>query len=211
MVSGLLGKKLGQTRIFTEGGRSIHVTLLEAGPCEVVQRKTSERDGYDAVQVGFEDRKEKGVAKPQLGHFEKAGVSPKRYLREFRIEAESELKAGDSISAEIFEAGMRVDITGQTKGQGFAGVHKRHGFAGGPGGHGSNFHRRPGSIGQSADPSKVYKGKRLPGHMGNRRVTVQNLEVVQVDRENNLLIVRGAVPGAVGTMVVVRKSVKGSA
>jgi large subunit ribosomal protein L3 len=210
MVSGLLGKKLGQTQIFTEGGRSVHVTLLEAGPCQVVQRKTAERDGYEAVQLGFGEQKDKRCTKPELGHFQAAGVKPKKYLGEFRIDGESELKAGDEISAGIFEAGERVDITGVSKGRGFAGVHKRHGFKGGPGGHGSNFHRAPGSIGQSADPSKVIKGKKMPGHMGNHRVTVQNLEVMQVDHEKNIIVVRGAVPGAIGGMVIVKKSVKGS-
>lgn len=210
MVSGLLGKKLGQARIFTESGRSVHVTLLEAGPCQVVQRKTEEQDGYEAVQLGYGERKKARCTKPEQGHFKKAGMDPKKVLREFRVDGESELKAGDEISASIFEAGERVDITGVSKGRGFAGVHRRHHFGGGPGGHGSNFHRRPGSIGQSADPSKVYKGKKLPGQMGNKRVTVQNLEVVRVDTEKNIIVVRGAVPGAVGGVVIVKKSVKGS-
>jgi len=210
MVSGLLGKKIGQTRIFTEGGRSVHVTLLEAGPCQVVQRKTEERDGYEAVQLGYGERKKARCTKPELGHYKRAGLDPKKVIREFRVDGASELKAGDEISASIFEAGERVDITGESKGRGFAGVHRRHHFGGGPGGHGSNFHRRPGSIGQSADPSRVYKGKKMPGQMGNKRVTVQNLEVVQVDTEKNIIVVRGAVPGAVGGVVVVKKSVKGS-
>jgi len=208
MISGLLGKKLGQTRIFNEQGQSVHVTLLEAGPCEVVQRKTVDRDGYDAVQVGYGDKKESRAKKPEQGHFAKAGVSPKRHLREFRIEGDSDLKPGDRIAADIFEAGERVDVTGQSKGKGFAGVQKRYGFGGGPGGHGSHFHRAPGSIGQSADPAKVVKGKKLPGQMGNARTTVQNLEIVQVFPEKNLIAVRGAVPGAVGGTVVVKKSIK---
>ena len=210
MVNGLLGRKVGQARIFGEDGRSIPVTLLEAGPCQVVQRKTTDVDGYEAVQVGFDDRKEQRCTKPELGHFKKAGVDPKRHLREFNVDEGSELKAGDLIAADIFAAGERVDVTGQSKGRGFQGMHKRHGAGGGPGGHGSHFHRAPGSIGQSADPAKVYKGKRMPGHMGNKRVTVQNLEIVQVDPEKNLIIVRGAVPGAVGGLVIVKKRAKGT-
>lgn len=210
MVNGLLGRKVGQTRIFSDDGRSIPVTLLETGPCHVVQRKTTDTDGYEAVQIGFDDRKEQRCTKPELGHFKKAGVTPKRHLREFDVDAASELKAGDLIAADIFAAGERVDVTGQSKGRGFQGMHKRHGAKGGPGGHGSHFHRAPGSIGQSADPAKVYKGKTMPGQMGNRRVTVQNLEIVQVDSDKNIIVVRGAVPGAVGGLVVVKKRAKGT-
>ena len=208
MVNGLLGRKLGMTRIFTEEGRWIDVTLLEAGPCTVVQRKTEERDGYNAVQVGFGGVKEARCNKPLRGHFAKAGVDPAKVLREFRVEAVDELKPGDEIRTDIFKAGDRVDVLGTTKGKGFQGVMKRHGFGGGPGTHGSNFHRAPGSIGQSADPSKVIKGKRLPGQMGNVRRTTQNLEVVRVDHDKNLLVIRGAVPGAKGGVVVVKHSVK---
>ena len=210
MLTGLLGKKLGMTRIFTEDGRWIDVTLVEAGPCTVTQRKTRDRDGYEAVQVGFGERKKKRCTKPLAGHFASAGIEPKRTLREFRIETDSELKAGDEIRADIFKAGDRVDVSGTSKGKGFAGVIKRHGFSGGPGGHGSHFHRAPGSIGQSADPAKVYKNKKLPGQMGNVRVTTQNLEVINVDVDKNLLIVRGSIPGAAGGLVVVKKSVKGA-
>ena len=210
MVTGLLGKKIGMTRIFTDDGRWIEVTVVEAGPCTVVQRKTEERDGYDAVQIGFGEVRESRCTKPLLGHFEKAGTTPKRTLREIRISKDDALQAGDEVRADIFEAGDRVDVVGTSKGKGFAGVIKRHGFSGGPGGHGSRFHRAPGSIGQSADPSKVYKGKKLPGHMGNRRVTVQNLEVVTVDPEKNLLLLRGSIPGANGGTVMVSKSVKGT-
>ncbi len=209
MVDGLLGKKIGMTRLFTEDGRWIEVTVLETGPCTVVQRKTRDKDGYDAVQLGFGEVKEKRLKKPQLGHFEKAGVAPRRTLREFRVAEDSELKTGDELKVDLFTAGERVDVVGNSKGKGFAGVIKRHGFKGGPGGHGSHFHRTPGSIGQSADPAKVYKNKRMPGHMGNRRVTAQNLEVVNVDSDRNLLLVRGAVPGANGGLVMVRKAVKG--
>lgn len=208
MVNGLLGRKLGMSRIFTEEGRWIEVTLLEAGPCTVVQRKTADADGYDAVQVGYGDVKEKRVNKPQMGHFKKTGVSPKRHLREFRVDAGSELQPGDEIKIDMFKTGDRVDISGTSKGKGFQGVIKRHGYGGGPGGHGSHFHRAPGSIGQCADPSKVYKGKGMPGQMGNKKTTTQNLEVIDVDPEKNLLVVRGAVPGAPGGLVVVKQSVK---
>ena len=210
MVNGLLGRKLGMTRIFTEDGRWVEVTLLQAGPCTVVQRKTEKKDGYEAVQVGFEDIKESRCTKPLKGHYTKSGVNPKRILREFRVASDSELKQGDEIRLDIFKAGDRVDVSGTTKGRGFAGVIRRHSFGGGPGGHGSHFHRVPGSIGQSADPAKVYKGKRLPGQMGNTKVTTQNLEVVEVDSEKNLLVVRGSIPGAKGGLVVVKHTVKGS-
>lgn len=208
MVTGLLGKKLGMTRVFTEDGRWIDVTLLEAGPCSVVQRKTQAKDGYSAVQVGFGDLKENRCRKPQRGHFGKAGVAPKRLLREFRVDELDELKPGDEVRADIFNVGDRIDVSGTSKGKGFQGVMKRHHAKGGPGGHGSMFHRAPGSIGTSADPSRVFKGKRLPGHMGNERVTTQNLEVVSVDSAKNLIVVRGAIPGANGGFVVVRQSVK---
>ena len=210
MVNGLLGRKLGMTRVFTEDGRWIEVTLLEAGPCMIVQRKTTDRDGYNAVQVGFGEIKEARCNKPLAGHFAKAGITAKRVLREFRIDASSDLKPGDEIGTDMFKVGDHVDVSGTSKGKGFAGVIKRHGMKGGPGSHGSHFHRAPGSIGQSADPSKVYKGKRLPGRMGNAKVTTQNLEVVTVDAEKNLIAVRGAVPGANGGLVVLKHSVKGA-
>jgi len=208
MLNGMLGKKLGMTRIFTEDGRWIDVTLVEAGPCTVVQRKTQDREGYDSVQLGFEDVAERHLTKPLTGHFAKAGVRPQRKLREFRVEKANPLKPGDEIRVDIFQAGDRVDVCGTSKGKGFAGGIKRHGWSGGPGTHGSNFHRRPGSIGQSADPGHVIKGKTLPGHMGAERVTTQNLEVVDVDVAKNLLVVRGCVPGAPGGYVIVKKSVK---
>lgn len=210
MVNGLLGRKLGMTRVFTEDGRWIEVTILEAGPCTVVQRKTTETDGYSAVQVGYGDVKDSRCTKPALGHFKRAGVSAKRILREFRVDDSSELGVGDEIKNDIFKVGDRVDVSGTSKGKGFAGVIKRYGFNGGPGSHGSHFHRAPGSIGQSADPAKVYKGKRLPGRMGNARVTTQNLEVVTIDAEKNIIGVRGSVPGANGGLVVVKRSVKGA-
>lgn len=210
MVNGLLGRKLGMTRVFTEDGRWIHVTLVEAGPCTVIQKKTQDSDGYDAIQVGFGEARESRLNKPQLGHFKKAGQAPKQVLREFRVQADAELNVGDEIRNDIFKAGDRVDVSGTSKGKGFAGVIKRHGMGGGPGAHGSHFHRAPGSIGQSADPSKVYKGKRLPGRMGNNNRTTQNIEIVDVDAEKNLLLLRGAVPGANGGVVVLQRSAKGA-
>jgi len=208
MLNGLLGKKLGMTRIFTEDGRWIEVTLLEAGPCLVVQRKTQEHEGYDAVQIGYGEANERRLTKPLRGHFEKAGVAAKRALREFRVEKDNALKPGDEVRVDIFKTGDFVDVSGTSKGKGFAGGIKRHGWSGGPGSHGSNFHRRPGSIGQSASPGHVIKGKTLPGHMGDERVTTQNLEVVTVDPVKNLIAVRGSVPGAPGGLIVVKKSVK---
>ena len=210
MLKGILGLKLGMTRMFTEEGLWIPVTLLQAGPCTVVQRKTKDRDGYEAVQVGFGDKKEKRCTKPLLNHYKSAGVAPKRVLREFKVEDDSTLKPGDEVGSDIFQKGDRVDVSGLSKGRGFAGVMKRHGFGGGPGTHGSNFHRRPGSIGASADPSEVVKGKRLPGRMGNSSVTIQNLEIVDVVPEKNLLVIRGAVPGANGGMIMVKHSMKGA-
>lgn len=204
----LLGKKLGMTRIFTEDGRWIDVTLLEAGPCLIVQRKTQQTDGYEAVQLGFGDVKEKRCTKPLLGHFARNGVRPKCALRECRVDEKSPLKPGDEIRVDIFHVGDHVDISGVTKGKGYAGVIKRHGMAGGPGTHGSNFHRRPGSIGQSSDPSKVFKGMHMAGHMGSVRVTTQNLEVVGVDVDKNLVVVRGCVPGAKGGFVEMRKTMR---
>ena len=186
MALGILGKKLGMTRVFTDDGRWIVVTVLEAGPCTVVQRKTKEADGYSAVQLGFGDLKESKCNRPQTGHFAKAGVAPKKILREMRVDDGNELNPGDEVKADMFAIGDRVDISGTSKGKGFAGVIKRYGFGGGPGGHGSHFHRTPGSIGQSADPAKVYKGKKLPGHMGNKNVTVQNVEIVNVDADKNI-------------------------
>jgi len=210
MVKGLLGRKLGMSRVFTPDGRWIEVTLVEAGPCTVIQRKTADNDGYNAVQLGFEEIEDRKVTKPLAGHFKKNGLELKRVLREFNVEEASELKAGDQITTDIFKTGDRVDVSGTIKGRGFAGVHKRHHYAGGPGTHGSNFHRRPGSIGQSAEPSEVYKGKGMPGHMGAVKRTQVNLEVIDVVPEKNLLVVRGAIPGATGGLVVVRQSLKGA-
>lgn len=210
MVSVLLGKKVGMTRVFSPDGRQFAVTVIEAGPCTVVQRKTRDNDGYDAVQLGFGTKREKLFTKPELGHFKKHGVEPRRHLREFPVAGDDDLKPGDEIRADVFKPGDRVDIAGTSKGKGYQGVQKRHGFGGGPAGHGSMFHRRPGSIGQSSDPAKVFKGMKMAGHMGAERVTVQNLEVVEVDPEKNLIVVRGAIPGANGGIVELKKSVKGA-
>jgi large subunit ribosomal protein L3 len=205
MIEGLIGKKVGMTQVFNDDGAVTPVTLIEAGPCVVVQRKNLDRDGYEAVQLGLVDAKAaKKANRPMRGHHEKAGVPPTRMRREFRLLAESELKPGDPVSVEIFEQGGKVDVIGTSKGKGFQGVMRRHGFGGGRATHGSMFHRAPGSIGQSAFPSKVLRGMRGPGQMGSRQVTVKNLEVVRVDAERNLLLVRGAVPGAKGSTLVIR-------
>ncbi len=196
------------TRIFAEDGRWIPVTVVEAGPCTVVQCKNDEADGYAAVQLGFGEKKTTRASKAEQGHFKKNELDVQRVLREFPLAGDEAPSPGDVITVDLFEAGERVDVSGTSKGKGFAGVMKRHGFGGGPGGHGSHFHRAPGSIGQSADPAKVYKGKKMPGHMGNERVTGQNLEVVRVDFERNLLMLRGTVPGAKGGIVEIKKSVK---
>lgn len=207
MAPGILGKKIGMTQIFDDEGQVVPVTVLQAGPCVVVQRKTADRDGYDAVQVGLVDfLRESLVNKPARGHFQKAGVEPVRRLREFRVEADAGLQAGDRILADEFRPRERVDVIGLSKGKGFQGVVKRHGFRGGRATHGSMFHRAPGSIGQSAYPARVFKGVRLPGRMGGDRVTVRGLEIVAVRPDDNLILVRGAVPGAKGGHVAIRRA-----
>ena len=207
MINGLIGYKLGMTQVYSEGGVLVPVTVLEVGPCQVVQLKTVEREGYQGVQVSFGEVKARRVNKPLLGHYKKADLPPARFLREFSAASEG-LSVGQVITAEIFQEGEFVDVTGTSKGKGFQGVMKRHGYAGGPATHGSMFHRRPGSIGQSAYPSHVWKNKGMPGQMGNKRVTVSGLEVVDVRPEQNLILVKGAVPGPPKGMVVVKKSVK---
>ncbi|MFQ5596646.1 MAG: 50S ribosomal protein L3 [Nitrospiria bacterium] len=207
MLSGLIGTKLGMTQVFAEGGDLVPVTVLEVGPCTVVQLKSIEKEGYRSVQVSFEALKEKHATKPVLGHYKKAGVSTARYLREFQSDSE-EISVGQTVTAEIFQKGDFVDVRGISKGKGFQGVMKRHHFSGGPASHGSNFHRAPGSIGQSAYPSHVFKNMRMPGQMGNKRVTVQGLEVVEVRPDQNLLLVKGAVPGSRNGLVLVIKSIK---
>ncbi|WP_027460652.1 50S ribosomal protein L3 [Deinococcus murrayi] len=204
-MKGILGTKIGMTQIW-KGDRAIPVTVVLAGPCPVVQRKTAQTDGYEAVQIGFSPKSEKRVNKPMLGHFRKAGASPVRFLREFRDFAPE----GDTVSVDIFAEGEKIDATGTSKGKGTQGVMKRWNFAGGPASHGSKkWHRRPGSIGQRKTPGRVYKGKRMAGHMGMERVTVQNLEVVEVRADENLILVKGAIPGANGGLVVLRQAAKG--
>lgn len=205
-VEGIIGRKVGMTQAYAQDGRAIPVTVLEAGPCVVVQRRSQEKDGYSAVQLGFvEARKVKRVTKPMKGHFDKAGLPPCRVLREFKVAADASLKVGDKVSVGLFAPGDKVTIVGVSKGKGFQGVMKRHHFRGGAATHGSMFHRAPGSIGASAYPSRVLKGMRGAGHMGQDRVTVKNLTVVRVDAESNILVVKGAVPGAGGGYVVIRK------
>ena len=208
MAPGILGKKIGMTQFFDDEGRVVPVTVLQAGPCVVVQRKNVDRDGYEAIQVGLVDfMREKLVKKPQRGHFAKAGVAPMRFLREFRLEDGAEgFEPGDRILAEHFKPREKVSITGTSKGKGFQGVVKRHGFRGGRKTHGSMFHRAPGSIGQSAWPSRVFKGVRLPGRMGGDRVTVSGLEIVEVHPDDNVILLRGAVPGPNGGYVSIRRA-----
>ncbi len=206
-VQGIIGKKVGMTQVYADDGRAYPVTVIEAGPCVVVQRKAKGKDGYSAVQLGLvEARKAKKVTKAMKGHFEKAGLPPCRVLREFRIADDAELAVGDKVSVEQFAAGDKITVSGTSRGKGFQGVIKRHNFRGGAATHGSMFHRAPGSIGASAYPSRVLPGMRAPGHMGADKVTVRNLEVVRVDASNNLLVVHGSVPGASGSIVVIRKS-----
>ncbi len=206
-MSGLLGKKIGMTRIFDETGNMVPVTVIQAGPCYVTQIKTRETDGYEAVQLGFGEKKEKNVTRPILGHLKKAGVPPVRKLKEFPPFTDRELKVGDVVTVEIFKPGDTVKVSGNSKGRGFAGVVKRHGFGGGPKSHGqSDRLRAPGSLGQSSYPSRVFKGLKMAGRMGNRRVSVKGLKVVKVDVEKNLLFVKGAVPGARNNFVEIYKA-----
>ena len=208
MKKAILAKKVGMTQIFNEAGELVPVTVLQAGPCVVTQVKTIENDGYEAVQVGFVDKREKLVNKPQKGHFDKAGVSYKRYVREFRFENAEEYSVKDEIKAEIFAAGDKIDATAISKGKGFQGAIKRFGQHRGPMAHGSKFHRHQGSNGACSSPSRVFKGKGMPGQMGHKQITVQNLEVVKVDAENNLILVKGAVPGPKKCLVTVKETVK---
>ena len=208
MKKAILAKKIGMTQIFNEDGSLTPVTVLEAGPCVVTQVKTEEADGYSAVQVGFEDKRETLVNKPMKGTFAKAGVTPKRFVRELALDNAEELKVGDEIKADIFAAGDHIDATAISKGKGFQGTIHRLGQHRGPMKHGSKFHRHQGSNGTSSDPSRVYKGKGMPGQMGAKRVTIQNLEIVRVDAEKNLLLVKGAVPGAKKCLVTVKETVK---
>lgn len=201
-MAAILGKKLGMTQIFTEAGDRVPVTVIEAGPCAVTQVKTEETDGYTALQIGFGQVKERRVNKPMAGHFKKAGVTPRKHMAEIR--GESEASVGDEITVEAFEIGQKVKVTGVSKGKGFAGVIKRHGFAGGPGSHGSHFHRAPGSVGASAFPSRVFKGMKLPGQMGNKQRTQPGLTVVATEPEQNLIMLKGAVPGSKNSVVFIQ-------
>ncbi len=210
MLQGMLGKKVGMTQVFTNEGIRIPVTVLEVGPCWVVQRKTAETDGYDAVQLGYGPTKPHRLTKPQLGHLAKAGAGPLKHLREFAVGQDDQFELNEEIRADMFSVGDRVDVIGTSKGRGFQGVVRRHGMGGGPGSHGSMSHRRVGSIGASATPSRTFKGQRMPGHMGMRRRTALGLEVVRVDAEKNLVFVKGGVPGANGSLLIVRRSVKSS-
>ena len=204
----IIGKKVGMIQIFDEKGKVIPVTVIEAGPCVVAQVKTVETDGYNAIQLGFEDVKESKLNKPERGHFTKAGLALKKHLREFRVEDFEDLTVGSEIKADAFEAGDKIDVQGTTKGKGFQGVIKRHGQSRGPMGHGSMYHRRPGSMGPTSTPGRVFKGKKLPGHMGRVTVTIQNLDVVKVDMDKNVILIKGSVPGAKGAILKLRKSVK---
>ena len=205
----ILGRKRGMTQVFEEDGTAHGVTVVEAGPCVVCQVRTDEQDGYSAVQLGFEDARDKVVAKPQRGHFAKAETAPKRFLREERLAAPADKQVGDTVTVNVFEVGDLVDVTGTTKGKGFAGTIKRHGFSRGPETHGSMNVRAPGSIGQSAYPSRVFKGMRMGGHMGNRRHTTKNLRVVRVDEQRNLIFIAGAIPGPNEGFVQIRTAKTG--
>src|SRR5512135_3178715 len=206
MIQGLIAKKIGMSQQFDDAGNVVPVTVLKAGPCTVIQMKTAEKDGYVAVQLGFvEERAVRKPRKPQLGHFKKAGVPVVRKLQEVGCSDPASIKEGDQVLVDIFEVGELVDVVGTSKGKGFAGVVKRHHFAGGGAAHGSMFHRAPGSIGASSYPSRVVKGMRMGGHMGHDKTTVRNLQVVELDKDQNLLVVKGAVPGAKGGYVLIRK------
>ena len=208
MKKAILGKKIGMTQIFTAEGTAIPVTVVEAGPCVITQIKTIENDGYNAIQVGFEDTEERKVNKPVRGHFAKLKLALKRHLTEFRLDDISTSNVGDELKADIFAEGDFVDVQGTSKGKGFQGVIKRHGQHRGPMTHGSMYHRRPGSMGPCADPGRVFKGKKLPGRMGNVTVTVQNLKVVKVDAERNLILIKGSVPGNKGSILKIKSAIK---
>ena len=208
MKKGIIGKKLGMTQIFDEKGNVVPVTVIEAGPCVVAQVKTVETDGYNAIQLGYGEVKAKHISKPQAGHFAKSKLENKKHLREFRLEDISNFKVGDEVKADVFAKGEKVDIQGTSKGKGFQGVIKRHGQHRGPMGHGSMYHRRPGSMGPTSTPGRVFKGKKLPGHMGSVTVTIQNLDIVAVDMDKNVILVKGSVPGAKGAILKIKSAVK---
>ena len=208
MKKGIIGRKIGMTQIFDEKGNVIPVTVIEAGPCVVAQVKTVETDGYNAVQLGFGDVKDKHINKPEAGHFAKAKLANKKHLREFKLDSIEGIKVGDEVKADVFEAGEKIDVQGTSKGKGFQGVIKRHGQHRGPMGHGSMYHRRPGSMGSTSTPGRVFKGKKLPGHMGVQKITIQNLEIIKVDMDKNVLLVKGSVPGPKGAILKIKSSVK---
>ena len=208
MKKAIIAKKVGMTQVFTEKGTLIPVTVLEAGPCVVIQKKTMENDGYEAIQVGYTDAKPKHVTKPMKGHFDKAGVTAKKYLKEFRLDDISAYEIGAEIKADVFTAGDKVDVSGVSKGKGFQSTIKRYNAQRGPMGHGSKSHRVVGSMSSGTTPGRVKKNKKMPGHMGNVKVTIQNVEVVRADAEKNLLLVKGAVPGPKGAVLVIKDSVK---
>lgn len=208
MKKAIIGRKVGMTQLFTADGKMLPITVIEAGPCPVVQKKTVEHDGYEALQVGFAPIREKLVTKPMLGHFKKASVGAHRYVKEIKLDNAAEYEAGQVITVDMFETGDKVDVTGKSKGKGFQGVIKRWNQSRGRMTHGSRYHRRVGSMSACSYPGEVFKHKNLPGHMGSEHITVQNLEVVRVDAERNLLLVKGAIPGAKGSLVVVKSTVK---
>ena len=204
----LIGKKVGMTQIFDEKGRVVPVTVIEAGPCVIAQVKSVETDGYNAIQLGFGDVKESKLNKPEKGHFAKANIAPKKHLREFRVDSVDGITVGTELTVSEFAEGDKLDIQGTSKGKGFQGVIKRHGQHRGPMGHGSMYHRRPGSMGPTSTPGRVFKGKKLPGHMGRVTVTIQNLDVVKVDSDKNVVLVKGSVPGPKGAILKLKTSVK---
>lgn len=208
MKKAIMAKKVGMTQVFTDNGVFVPVTVLEAGPCVVVQKKTVENDGYAAIQVGYTEIREKLVNKPEKGHFDKAGVTAKRYLKEFRLEDAENYEVGAGIKADVFAAGDKVDVSGITKGKGFQSTIKRYNAQRGPMGHGSKSHRVVGSMSSGTTPGRVKKGKKMPGHMGHVNVTIQNLEIVRADAEKNIILVKGAVPGPKGSILVIKDSVK---
>ena len=206
-MKAIIGKKVGMTQIFDENGYVIPVTVIEAGPCTVAQVKSVDTDGYNAVQLCFGEVKDKHINKPEKGHFAKSKLAAKEHLREFRVET-ADVKVGEEVKADVFAAGDKIDVQGTTKGKGFQGVIKRHGQSRGPMGHGSMYHRRPGSMGSTSTPGRVFKGKKLPGHMGVQTVTIQNLDVVRVDMDKNVLLVKGSVPGPKGAILKIKATVK---
>lgn len=206
MMNGLLGKKIGMTQIYSEDGKILPVTLIQAGPCDVMQVKTVENDGYSAIQLAFDDKKKKKAKKPEVGHASKASVSPKRFIREVKPDAGSDIKLGQCVTVEIFNDSKTINVIGSTKGKGYAGVMKRWNFKGGLNTHGSTRHRPPGSIGSNTDPGRVIKGKKMAGRLGAERVTIKNLDIVKIDKERNLLFVKGAVPGYRGSYLILKKN-----